>query len=112
MAGAGDTQTSGDEKASNLRAIFEILSYIHVDAQRDNYTELAERIDFALNLGTSAGTGGGGSGYLQPDDRWNPVAAYFVDAHALRLGFPRCSCYILAWIKSGKVPGRKDISCV
>ena len=50
MSDAGETQTTGDEKASNLRAIFEILSYIHVDAQRDDYTELADRIDFALNL--------------------------------------------------------------
>ncbi|TNE39927.1 MAG: hypothetical protein EP348_02890 [Alphaproteobacteria bacterium] len=40
----------GDDTASNLRAIFEILSYIHVDAQRDNYAELADRIEFALNL--------------------------------------------------------------
>tara|TARA_R110000787_G_scaffold7925_6_gene26455 strand:- start:27982 stop:28248 length:267 start_codon:yes stop_codon:yes gene_type:complete len=50
MAEVSETQTAGDEKASNLRAIFEILSYIHVDAQRDDYTELADRIDFALNL--------------------------------------------------------------
>ncbi|MEX0584003.1 MAG: hypothetical protein WD185_10055 [Sneathiella sp.] len=50
MSDASATPIPGDEKASNLRAIFEILSYIHVDAQRDNYTELAERIDFALNL--------------------------------------------------------------
>lgn len=39
-----------DDGASNLRAIFEILSYIHVDAQRDNYSELADRIEFSLNL--------------------------------------------------------------
>ncbi|MEH6525746.1 MAG: hypothetical protein V7723_06705 [Sneathiella sp.] len=39
----------GGDSASNLRAIFEILSYILVDAQHDNYKELAERIEFALN---------------------------------------------------------------
>ncbi|MDF2367706.1 hypothetical protein [Sneathiella sp.] len=38
------------ERASNLRAIFEILSYIHADALKDNYRELADRIEFALNL--------------------------------------------------------------
>lgn len=42
---AGDT-----EKASNLRAIFEILSYIHVDAAKDDFKELADRIEFALDL--------------------------------------------------------------
>ena len=38
------------ERVSNLRAIFEILSYIHADALKDNYRELADRIEFALNL--------------------------------------------------------------
>lgn len=38
------------EKASNLRAIFEILSYIHADAVKDDFKELADRIEFALNL--------------------------------------------------------------
>jgi hypothetical protein len=42
--------TTGEDGASNLRAIFEILSYILVDAQDDRHTELAERIEFALNL--------------------------------------------------------------
>lgn len=41
---------AGGDGASNLRAIFEILSYILVDAQDDCHTELAERIEFALNL--------------------------------------------------------------
>lgn len=41
------------EKASNLRAIFEILSYIHADAVKDDFKELAERIEFALNLAES-----------------------------------------------------------
>ncbi|MCF8466748.1 MAG: hypothetical protein K9G33_05050 [Sneathiella sp.] len=50
MTGMSDINPSGDDGVSNLRAIFEILSYIHVDAQRDNHTELADRIDFALNL--------------------------------------------------------------
>jgi hypothetical protein len=49
---AGPTETADDaaERASNLRAIFEILSYIHADAVKDNYSELADRIEFALNL--------------------------------------------------------------
>ncbi|MAL79350.1 MAG: hypothetical protein CMN55_09595 [Sneathiella sp.] len=38
------------EKASNLRAIFKILSYIHADAVKDDFKELADRIEFALNL--------------------------------------------------------------
>ena len=50
MTDVSDITPPSDDGASNLRAIFEILSYIHVDAQRDNYTELADRIDFALNL--------------------------------------------------------------
>ena len=50
MADADSSNTPDDDGASNLRAIFEILSYIHVDAQRDNYTELADRIEFSLNL--------------------------------------------------------------
>ena len=63
------------EKASNLRAIFEILSYIHVDAARDNYKELAQRIEFALNhaeelikagRGTDATTSDGASGDIPP----------------------------------------------
>ncbi|OUR76209.1 hypothetical protein A9Q83_15505 [Alphaproteobacteria bacterium 46_93_T64] len=38
-----------DEKASNLRAIFEILAYLQVDAKRDGYGELADRLEFAMN---------------------------------------------------------------
>ncbi len=34
---------------SNLRAIFEILSYLHLDAERDGHPELAERLEFAMN---------------------------------------------------------------
>ena len=48
----GTTEVTDDaaDRASNLRAIFEILSYIHADALKDNYKELADRIEFALNL--------------------------------------------------------------
>ena len=46
------------EKASNLRAIFEILSYIHADALKDNYKELADRIEFALNCAEEVIKGG------------------------------------------------------
>jgi len=37
------------EKASNLRAIFEILAYLHVDARKDGYGELADRLEFAMS---------------------------------------------------------------
>ncbi len=43
------TTTDKDESASNLRAIFEILSYIHVDAQEGSFDELSDRIGFALD---------------------------------------------------------------
>ncbi|MFB9353633.1 hypothetical protein [Sneathiella chinensis] len=33
----------------NLRAIFEILSYLHVDAVQDGYPDLAERLEFTMN---------------------------------------------------------------
>jgi hypothetical protein len=47
-------QTTGQnmaasDKISNLRATFEILSYLHVDARRDGHTELADRLEFAMN---------------------------------------------------------------
>ncbi|MZR29893.1 hypothetical protein [Sneathiella litorea] len=45
-----DIEATAADKASNLRAIFEILSYIHADALKDNYKELGDRIEFALNL--------------------------------------------------------------
>ena len=38
-----------DEKAHNLRAIFEILAYLQVDAKRDGFGELADRLEFAMN---------------------------------------------------------------
>ena len=50
MAADNQDIASDTEKASNLRAIFEILSYIHVDAAKDDFKELADRIEFALNL--------------------------------------------------------------
>jgi hypothetical protein len=43
------TTTDADESASNLRAIFEILSYIHLDAQEGSFHELSDRIGFALD---------------------------------------------------------------
>lgn len=49
MREADDTIDHEEESASNLRAVFEILSYILVDAQHGNHKELAERIEFALN---------------------------------------------------------------
>ena len=55
------TETIDDaaERASNFRAIFEILSYIHADALKDNYRELADRIEFALNLAEEVIKNGG-----------------------------------------------------
>jgi len=41
-----DTQS---EKSNNLRAIFEILSYLHEDAKLDGHDELAERLEFTMN---------------------------------------------------------------
>ncbi|MCG8490790.1 MAG: hypothetical protein MI743_04185 [Sneathiellales bacterium] len=41
-----DTQS---EKTNNLRAIFEILSYLHEDAKLDGHDELAERLEFTMN---------------------------------------------------------------
>ena len=38
-----------EEKAHNLRAIFEILAYLQVDAKRDGFGELADRLGFAMN---------------------------------------------------------------
>ncbi|MFT6559042.1 hypothetical protein [Sneathiella sp.] len=37
------------EKQANLKAIFEILAYLKVDAIRDGEKELAARLDFAMN---------------------------------------------------------------
>ena len=38
-----------EEKTHNLRAIFEILAYLQVDANRDGFGELADRLGFAMN---------------------------------------------------------------
>lgn len=54
-----DANDDAAERASNLRAIFEILSYIHADALKDNYKELADRIEFALNLAEETIKSGG-----------------------------------------------------
>ena len=37
------------EQVNNLRAIFEILSYLLVDARQDGHKELAERLEFTMN---------------------------------------------------------------
>jgi hypothetical protein len=39
---------------SSLRAIFEILSYVHADARDEGFLELADRIEFALNAAENA----------------------------------------------------------
>ncbi|MEP5699572.1 MAG: hypothetical protein ABJN43_13180 [Sneathiella sp.] len=38
------------EKTNNLRAIFEILSYLLVDARQDGHIELADRLEFTMNF--------------------------------------------------------------
>ncbi|MEH6402339.1 MAG: hypothetical protein V7750_03125 [Sneathiella sp.] len=43
------TSAPQNESHKNLRAIFEILSYLHEDARRDGYTELSDRLEFAMN---------------------------------------------------------------
>ncbi len=40
--------TQQDESNNNLRAIFEILSYLQLDAKRGGHDELAERLGFAM----------------------------------------------------------------
>ncbi|GEM_PF-6298811 len=37
------------EQVNNLRAIFEILSYLLVDARQDGHKELADRLEFTMN---------------------------------------------------------------
>lgn len=49
MANDVATTTDKDESACDLRAIFEILSYIHVDAREGRHDELSDRIEFALD---------------------------------------------------------------
>ncbi len=38
-----------DEKANNLKATFDILAYLQVDAKQDQNWELSERLEFAMN---------------------------------------------------------------
>ena len=47
-----DTQSQNpsiDERVNNLRATFEILAYLQVDARRDGHQELVDRLEFAMN---------------------------------------------------------------
>ena len=44
-----NSEAQTNESASNLRATFEILAYILVDAKNDGHSELAERLEFAMN---------------------------------------------------------------
>jgi len=37
------------ERMNNLRATFEILAYLQVDARRDGHQELVDRLEFAMN---------------------------------------------------------------
>ena len=53
-ASSSTEQSTTATDLSNLRAIREILSYIHVDAVQDGYREVAERIDFAMSAAESA----------------------------------------------------------
>lgn len=45
-----DTQVLEIDKANNLKAIFEILAYLQVDAKKDGMIELSDRLEFAMNL--------------------------------------------------------------
>lgn len=49
MSHSDGTPVPRDESLKNLRAIFEILSYLHEDARRDGFTELSARLEFAMN---------------------------------------------------------------
>lgn len=44
-----DPNAQQSENTNNLRAIFEILAYLHVDAEKDGHTDLADRLEFAMN---------------------------------------------------------------
>ncbi|WP_169566933.1 hypothetical protein [Sneathiella limimaris] len=39
-----------DEKVNNLKAIFDILAYLQVDAKQDGFPELSERLAFAMDF--------------------------------------------------------------
>lgn len=53
MNTALNSDAQSNESASNLRATFEILAYILVDAKNDGHLELAERLEFAMNWAES-----------------------------------------------------------
>jgi hypothetical protein len=44
-----DQDTGHDEKVNNLKAIFDILAYLQVDASEDGHLELSDRLGFAMN---------------------------------------------------------------
>ena len=49
MLGTEVSPNSNDEKANNLKATFDILAYLQVDAKQDQNWELSERLEFAMN---------------------------------------------------------------
>jgi|GEM_PF-4127660 len=49
MSYTDGTSAPQNESHKNLRAIFEILSYLQEDARRDGYIELSARLEFAMN---------------------------------------------------------------
>ncbi|WP_025897570.1 hypothetical protein [Sneathiella glossodoripedis] len=44
-----DQNTRKVEKVNNLKAIFDILAYLQVDACEDGHVELSDRLGFAMN---------------------------------------------------------------
>ncbi len=44
-----DQDTGYAEKVNNLKAIFDILAYLQVDASEDGHLELSDRLGFAMN---------------------------------------------------------------
>lgn len=44
-----DAPSGYGEKINNLKAIFDILAYLQVDAKADGLGELSDRLEFAMN---------------------------------------------------------------
>ena len=44
-----ETPAGYGEKINNLKAIFDILAYLQVDAKQDGLAELSDRLEFAMN---------------------------------------------------------------
>lgn len=48
MNGTMEQPLPANDRVNNLRATFEILAYLQVDARKDGHPELADRLEFAM----------------------------------------------------------------